>query len=66
MAEAPSQSRRIRVAVVSHAYIAEENRKNIAELEKYADVRVVMPRDMSSTVLTGTISGNGALTIRRR
>lgn len=54
-----ARSRRIRVAAVSHAYIAEENRKNIAELEKYADVRVAMPRDMSDTVLTGWLDERG-------
>jgi len=52
-------SRRIRVAAISHAYIAEENRKNIEELAKYAEVRVVMPRDMSDTILTGWLDERG-------
>ena len=56
---AVAASRRIRVAAISHAYIAEENRKNIAELAKYADVRVVMPRDMSDTILTGWLDEQG-------
>lgn len=51
--------RRIKVAIVSHAYIALENRKNISELLKFADVEVAMPRDMSNTVLIGWLDERG-------
>jgi glycosyltransferase involved in cell wall biosynthesis len=54
-----SDARRIRVAIVSHAYTASENRKNIAALVQHADVRVVMPRDMPQTVLTGWVDEQG-------
>jgi len=49
----------MRVAIVSHAYIALENRKNVEELERLADVQIAMPRDMSNTVLIGWMDERG-------
>lgn len=49
----------MRIAVVSPAYLAAENRKNVAELARHADVRVVSPDAGLHQVFAGLIEAPG-------
>jgi glycosyltransferase involved in cell wall biosynthesis len=58
----------MKVLVVSHSYIADENQKNITALSEYADVRVVIPdhvHDANLGQLRGRL-GNDTYIIGRR
>src|ERR1700733_298311 len=59
----------MKVLIVSHSYVAAENQKNIAALQRHAEVRVVVPHAFTDPILgrsaPGKSAGNANLVYRR-